>query len=242
MNAPLRYLLLQVRNPDDRMRKQELACFARVLSCPIDRIQPWDLLTSTPIPLDLERFDMVLLGGSGHYSATSQQPWIDPVLDCLRDIHQRSKPTFASCWGFQAMARALGGQVIHDLEKAELGTHVLKLSAAGGVDPIFAPLGTNFSGQMGHEDRVVQLPPDAVLLASTNLVDNQAYRFKDKPIYCTQFHPELNRDDLMGRLRHYPEYVQRIRGITLEEFAESLCDTPETERILPRFVAHVFGS
>jgi GMP synthase (glutamine-hydrolysing) len=242
MSNKLKYLLLQVRNQNDPMQTQEIACFARALRCNPERIATWDLLNSVPATRDFDRIDMVLLGGSGHYSAATADAWIDPIMDSLREIHEISKPTFASCWGFQAMSRAMGGRVIKDLERAELGTHWLRLTDAGKSDPLFSPLGEIFGGQMGHEDRVDILPPDAVLLASTDVVENQAYHFRDKPIYCTQFHPELNRDDLMGRVMTYPEYIHRICGMPPERFGELLSDTLETEALLPRFVELVFGA
>ena len=240
MSNNLRYLLLQLRNPEDPMRSQEVRCFQRVLHCDSDRITGWDLLANTPTLAELQQHDMVLLGGSGEYSATSDAAWLEPILECLQEIHHQSKPTFASCWGFQAMARAMGGTVIKDMERAELGTHWLHLTEAGHEDPIFGPLGDMFGGQMGHEDRVSELPDDAVLLASTDLVENQAYRFRDKPIYCTQFHPELNVEDLMGRVEQYPEYIHRICGMPPERFGELLTETPETEALISRFIRHVF--
>ena len=157
----------------------------------------FDLLSGIPTRRQLAGVDMVLLGGSGDYSAASSGDWLERALDGLRLLYQVAKPTFASCWGFQAMARALGGRVIHDASRAELGTLDLHLTPAGLQDPVFAPLGTTFRGQAGHEDLVAELPPAATLLASSDLVTNQAYCFADRPIYCTQFHPELGRDDLL---------------------------------------------
>ncbi len=241
MPSSLRYLLMQIRNSNDPMRQHEVECFARVLRCKPEQIGVFDLLRFAPTRRQLDEVDMLLLGGSGHYSAAGQGEWIQRALDGLRLVHDLGKPTFASCWGFQAMARAMGGRVIHDPPHAELGTHELTLTPAGRLDPIFSPLGRVFRGQMGHEDCVVQLPQDATLLASTDLVENQAYRFNGKPIYCTQFHPELRKADLLERLRTYPEYVQRIAGLTVENFAELCEDTPESESILRRFVRHVFG-
>ena len=91
------------------------------------------------------------------------------------------------------MARALGGECVNDLPNAELGTIELTLTEAGRNDPIFGQLPVTFTGQAGHEDHVVALPPDAVLLASSPRVPEQAFRFAGRPIYCTQFHPELDR-------------------------------------------------
>lgn len=237
----LRYLLLQVRKSDDPMRSQEIDCFARVLHCDTDQIRTLDLRNELPSRRTLDDFDVVLLGGSGHYGATDDEPWLLRALDCMREIHHIAKPTFASCWGFQAMSRAMGGEVIKDLRRAELGTHQLFLTDAGRDDPVFMCLGSRFEAQVGHEDCVVRLPEDAIRLASTQLVENQAFRFEDKPIWCTQFHPELDRAALLQRVRTYPEYVERIAGMPFEQFAEVCHDTPETEALLLCFVRIVFG-
>ena len=240
MNTP-RYTLLQVRNRDDPMREHEREAFARVLETTLEEIQIFDLLSREADDHLFAETDMFLLGGSGHYSAAGKGEWLERALDTLRTVHQSGTPTFASCWGFQAMARAMGGQVIKDLSRAEVGTHELFLTDAGREDPVFGPLGDMFLGQMGHEDRVVELPPNATLLASSPLVENQAYRFNDRPIYCTQFHPELCRDDLMDRVKTYPEYIVRIAKMPSDEFCDTIQETRESEGVLKRFVAMIFG-
>jgi len=237
----VRYLLLQVRNGDDPMRQQEVRCFARALGTTVDAIGVFDLLNDELKPSHMSAADVLLLGGSGHYSAAGEGDWLERALDSLRSVHAARKPTFASCWGFQAMARAMGGRVVNDPAHAEVGTHRLRLTGAGRRDPVFSPLGPEFLGHMGHEDCVIELPPNATLLASSERVENQAYRFDDAPIYCTQFHPELNREDLMQRVRQYPHYVERIAGLPPERFDEMIEDATETEALLPRFVALVVG-
>jgi GMP synthase (glutamine-hydrolysing) len=241
MPRRLRYLLLQVRNPDDPMRQHEVRSFARALGSEPELVRVFDMLQGRVGKVELAGADMFLLGGSGHYGATGEGQWLERALDSLRFVYETRQPTFASCWGFQALARALGGRVVKDLSHAEVGTHELRLTPAGQADPVFGPLGPTFDAQMGHEDRVVELPPGAVRLAFSDLVENQAYRFDDRPIYCTQFHPELTREDLLMRVQAYPEYVERIAGVPPERFPEMLRDTPGTGALLRQFVAYVFG-
>jgi GMP synthase (glutamine-hydrolysing) len=248
--ARLRYLLLQTRNANDPMRAQEVDCFVRALACERSQIHVVNLLAAIPAVRRLETADVILLGGSGHYSAAdvasphfeegTQPGWLDRALDALRAIHERSIPTFASCWGFQAMARALGGRVIHDLASAEVGTIQLHLTDAGRSDPLFSQLPPTFLAQAGHEDHVVLLPAGAVLLASSDRVPEQAYHFAGKPIYCTQFHPELDRAALLERVRAYPEYVERIAGVSYDEFLARCRETPEANSLLRRFVNLIF--
>lgn len=247
----LRYFLLQTRNVGDPMAAQEVRCFASRLDCSISDIEVFDLLRAAPSTAQLQQADMVLLGGSGHYSAAegcnepgrpgaTVSPWLERALDAMREIHHLAKPTFASCWGFQAMARAMGGQCIHDLPQAEVGTIELSLTEAGRSDALFGQLPTRFEAQAGHEDHVVRLPRDAVLLASSDRVPEQAFRFEGRPIYCTQFHPELDRVAMHGRVAEYPEYVARIARVPFETFIHSLKETPEANTLLRRFVAMTF--
>ena len=237
----LRYLILQVRNPDDPMRRQEILSFARALGTTPERIGYYDLLGHLPGELDFSRTDVFLLGGSGHYSVAGDGEWLNRALETLRRVYDSGRPTFASCWGFQAMARAMGGQVVNDLSRAEVGTHTLWLTDAGRADPVFGPLGATFQAQMGHEDTVVELPPGATRLAYSEIVENQAYRFEGRPIYCTQFHPELNRADMLLRVATYPQYIERIAKVPAEQFAWMVEDTPETEALLKRFIEQVFA-
>ena len=241
MIEKLRFLLLQVRNADDPMRGQEVGCFARAFGCEVDQIRAQDLLSGVPSRRQLDAVDMVLLGGSGDYSVAEGGKWFEVAMDSMRELYDLHKPTFASCWGFQAMARAMGGEVVTDMSRAELGTLSVFLTPEGKQDEVFQGLGDTFLAQMGHQDIVDRLPEDAIRLASTNRVENQAFRFAGKPIYCTQFHPELNRKTLLERVQAYPQYIKRIAGITLEEFTARSSDTPKSETLLLRFVQHVFG-
>jgi len=43
----------------------------------------------------------------------------------------------------------------------------------------------------------------------------------------------------LRRLNAYPEYVRHLTGLSIEEFAPTVKDTPDTEALLSRFVGHV---
>jgi GMP synthase (glutamine-hydrolysing) len=237
-----RFLLLQMRNPADPMIEQEVDCFLDALPCDADQLSVFSLLDGAPPADRIDRADMILLGGSGDHSVAEGGPWMEHVVETMRDLFVRDKPTFASCWGFQAMARAMGGRVITDLNRAELGPIQLWLTDEGRADPVFGVLPDRFLGQAGHQDVVVQLPASAVRLASSDLVENQAFRFRDKPIYCTQFHPELNRARLLQRLRAYPQYVERIAGIPLDEFHQRTAETPLPVQLIRQFQRLFLGT
>ena len=224
----LRLLLLQVRDPDDPMREHERACFERCFGLGLDRIEVFDLLSGAPSAARIDAADAVLLGGSGNYSVVRGGAWLPAALDTMRGLYESAKPTFASCWGFQAMARALGGEVVTDHQRAEVGVTRMELTPAGLADPVFGPLGARFEAISGHEDIVTALPREAVLLASSARVEHQAFHFPGKPIYGTQFHPELDRAGLLARVEKYPAYIRLAGARTLDELARLTPETPAT--------------
>ena len=113
--------------------------------------------------------------------------------------------------------------------------------AAGAADPVFGQLPSDFLAQAGHEDHVIELPPHGVLLASSDRVAHQAFTFDNRPIYCTQFHPELDREGLLARIRSYPEYAHRIVGLSVDEFAHQCRETPAANGLLRHFIRQEFG-
>lgn len=236
--ADTRFLLLQVRKPDDPMLAHEVRSFSAALPCDPRQIVTADLITGAPDDHLLADADVILIGGSGDFSVTHEAAWLDRTYELIRELRRRRLPTFGSCWGFQAIAKALGGTVVHDLARAELGTPEVTLTDAGREDPIFGPLGNRFTVPVGHEDTVVQLPECCSLLAESPL----AYHVlcvNDAPIYATQFHPELDRDGFFERVRQYPRYVESILGISVKEFAGQCQETPKMREILPRFLEWV---
>ncbi len=236
----LRFLLLQVRNPHDPMRDQEIGCFARALDCQVTAIEVLDLIHEVPTAQRLGRADVVLMGGSGDYSVAAGGDWLERALDAMRGLYDLRKPTFGSCWGFQAMASALGGEVVTDVDRGQVGSFEMRLTPEGRDDPVIGPLGSNFLAMVGHQDIVTRLPTGATLLATSEAGVDHAYTFVGRPIYCTQFHPELDRRALLERVDQYPEYVERLVGVSLEAFASLCQETPLANQLLRRFVEHVF--
>ena len=232
-----KYLLIQARTESDPMAKHEQFCFSRTLQCHTDQIKCIDIIREVLHKDDVDKCDAVLIGGSGDYSIAQGGSWMKKVLSFMRFLYRDSKVTFASCWGFQAMAKALGGEVKKDLDKAELGTTELFLTQDGKHDTIFQKLPEKFLCQMGHEDIVTTLPKEAILLASSKKVKNEAFKFKKKPIYCTQFHPELNKLDLKKRMETYPNYINEILGISQEDFISKKCiETKDTHDLIFNFI------
>lgn len=214
MRSELSLCLLQIRNPTDPMRGHEHECFVRRLDVAPRQVTGVDVLNE-PLDADIfERFDGLLIGGAGEFSVLDDAPPIRRMLEFLGEVVDRRFPTFGSCFGFQALSLVLGGEVVRDPSRAEVGTYDIELREDASDDPLFNHLPSRFLAQQGHKDHVTRLPSGASYLASSALSPNQAARFGDGLIWGTQFHPELTEDDNRHRVMTYHErYADRLDDV-----------------------------
>lgn len=240
LDDDLDILLLQAREPGASVLDHELECFVERAGRPRESFTAVNMATETVGPERLEEFDVVTVGGSGEFSLVeSDEPWFDALEALMVAIADRSKPMFASCFGLQALVRALDGELARDSAQEEVGTFEMELTASGRQDPIFRQLPARFDAQLGHKDSVVELPQSAVRLAASERCDVQAVRLADRPIYATQFHPELAARD---NIKRYARYIESYKGIdqsyetAMERAREVHRESPEAERLLGLFL------
>lgn len=229
--------LIQARSEDD-MELQEQECFIERCEIAADQLLSSNVV-SVPITLDLlDGVDAVLIGGAGEFSAHKDYPWMPDLLNLVRECASRKLPLFGSCWGHQVIARALGGEVVHDKGRAEMGCGTVTLTPAGIADPLFAGCPPQFSANMGHHDRVSKLPAGALELARSETQGNQAFRLADAPIYGTQFHSELDATRERERLLAYRQfYLETVPDESdFWKIVDSLKETTDVDRLLHQFL------
>jgi GMP synthase (glutamine-hydrolysing) len=235
--ADVRILLIQARNTAD-MEHQEQICFMERCRLPLKQFRPVNVVRDTITPALLDDVDGMMIGGAGEYSVTRAYPWTPALLDLIRIAHDRDLPVFGSCWGHQLIACALGGAVITDEDRAEFGCGFIELTEAGLADPLFEGVSRRFRANLGHSDRVIQLPETAIELAFNDSQPNQAFRIRGKPIYGTQFHTELDAERERERLIKYRHHYNEMMGDddAFEEVLQSLAPTTEADHLMHDFV------
>jgi len=232
-----RALLVSLRDPHDPMSLQERRCFADRAELPIDAVDLWPMAEGRPDRGRLAGYDAIFFGGSGAYSVLDDVPWIRDGLRTLVDVAELRVPAWASCFGFQGLALALGGEVIRDDARQELGAYEIALTDAGRADPVIGVLPPVFWAQEGHHDHVMGLPNGVTLLAVGQNIRNQAFRVDGTPFYASQFHPELTVETTVERFLHYAAlYAEPGAADAVVTHLRSGLDTPEMGSVLGRLV------
>jgi GMP synthase (glutamine-hydrolysing) len=156
--------------------------------------------------IDLADYSGILLGGSSfnisEQQKTANQQRVEAELAALVDrIVDADFPFLGLCYGVGTITAHLGGVV--DRTYAEpVGAVAVTLTADGLGDPLLAGVPPVFHAFVGHKEACNGTPPGATLLATGEYCPVQMYRV-GRNVYVTQFHPELDADDLAARMRIY---------------------------------------
>jgi GMP synthase (glutamine-hydrolysing) len=124
---------------------------------------------------------VILSGGPASVYAPGA-PALDP------ELLTTGVPTFGICYGFQAMAAALGGTV-QRTGHAEFGGTPLDVVA--GESTLFHGLPREQSVWMSHNDAVSEAPPGFAVVARTSDTPVAAFEDVGRRLAGVQFHPEV---------------------------------------------------
>jgi GMP synthase (glutamine-hydrolysing) len=201
-------------------------------------------LEAGPLPsLDLDRYAGVVLGG-GPFDSSDPEERKSPtqrrveseLRRLLDDLVARDFPFLGACYGVGTLGVHQGGTVDRTYGEP-IGAVPITLTAAGTADPLLTGLPETFGAFVGHKEALRDVPPGAVLLASSSACRVQMFRVRTN-LYATQFHPELDVAGIVTRVRIYQhhgyfppheldELIDRLRGAVVTE----------PPRILANFVA-----
>ena len=115
-------------------------------------------------------------------------PWIADLLDFIRSASDQKM--VGICFGHQAMAQALGGQVEKSDKGWGIGLHRYEVEQIApwiaGAAEIAVPV--------SHQDQVTRQPPNTQILASSEFTPYASLAWTDRPAISFQFHPEFEPD------------------------------------------------
>ncbi|MBE1283885.1 MAG: type 1 glutamine amidotransferase [Rhodobacteraceae bacterium] len=183
-------------------------------------------------PADLSEFDGVMITGSPA-SVRSGAAWVDQLLELIRQMHAQELPTFGACFGHQAIAVALGGELIHNPQG---WVHGLTRNRMIHRPDWTRDLPDEVKLYGSHCEQVGRLPEGATQIAAA---DATITGFTiGQHIYTTQHHPEMEphfikalteeMKDVLGPEVHATAMTSLQEQSDQAAFAESLARFFET--------------
>ncbi len=135
------------------------------------------------VPTDVDEQDAYLITGSP-LSVLDDLPFLPPLYDFIRRADAARKPLLGVCFGHQAIAVALGGQVAR--ADWNIGIETTQFTPRPFMaDQVALNLYTF------HHDAVTHLPDGCRLAGSSPGCDNASFA-KGQHIFTTQAHPEFS--------------------------------------------------
>ena len=153
---------------------------------------------------------------SGSPSSVREEGAPAPAID----VEHCGVPVLGICYGAQWLAWKAGGTVA-PAGSREYGRAELHVKDAG--DPLMKGIPADSRVWMSHGDTITDLPAGFRMLASTDAVDNAAFRIGDSNIWGIQFHAEVHHSEFGAKF--IENFVLGICGVapdwTPENFIES---------------------
>ena len=152
---------------------------------------PWCLIridAGDVLPVSVDDFSgLVFMGGP--MSVNDELPWIQPVLELIREAVGRDIPVLGHCLGGQLMSKALGGVVSANPIK-EIGWGAIEVASHATARRWFGDT-REFEGFHWHGE-TFSLPAGATHLLSSRYCENQAFALGKHLAF--QCHIEMNAD------------------------------------------------
>lgn len=212
------FLLIQTR-PEDDASAAEAASVRRLGGYTEDPLTAFRLEEHVTVhpeqPVDWESLLAehagVILSGSPfttsdpEESKSELQHRVETELVRMLEVLRRDEvPFLGCCYGVGTLGRHAGGTV--DTAYGEKpGPVTVTLTEAGAADPLLEGLPEQFFAYVGHKEGLTVPPEGAVVLATGQRCPIQMFRL-GRHQYATQFHPELDQDGLLERLRIYAHH------------------------------------
>jgi GMP synthase (glutamine-hydrolysing) len=201
------FLLLATRG-EDAAADNEYESFLRFSGLDERELRRFRLERRPLGDVDLRDWSGILLGGGPFNSSdppsskSAVQLRVEEDLDrLLGKVTAADFPFLGACYGIGTLGTHEGAVV--DRRYAEpVGPVRITLTRDGENDPLLGVLPVSFDAFVGHKEAISELPPHAVLLASSAACPVQAFRVGSH-VYATQFHPELDAAGLCTRIDVY---------------------------------------
>lgn len=187
--------------------------------------EAWDIydVEHGVFPEDVSRHDGFLITGS-RYSVYEDRPWIKGLLELVREIHRREIRLVGVCFGHQAVALALGGEVGLNPKGWDIGLKDLTLTEAVKGFPSFRGVPNPTRVLVSHMDVVTRMPDQAVRLAYSERTEFEMFTL-GRSVLSLQGHPEYD-NEVIGEIIDLLSGLSILPADRAEEGRASLAGQP----------------
>jgi GMP synthase-like glutamine amidotransferase len=187
-------------------------------------------------PDDLSGYAGIFLSGSPH-SAYEDVPFIHREHALIRDAVARDIPMLGVCFGSQILGSALcGREQVFLRDTCEVGYKWLEAQPEAAADPVAKDILPQVYMFVWHNDEVRADHPDMRILASSDQCPNQVWRYRDKPIWGIQGHPEITRAQSEIWFAENRQRLERD-GAVIDELNRTSDDAEQAKTLLGNFAA-----
>jgi GMP synthase (glutamine-hydrolysing) len=141
------------------------------------------IIANTTEPKKVDADALVLSGG-----APSIGTEVEKLGNCGRFVDELDVPIYGICVGCQYLAVHFGGKAHAGTLGGEFGKTECVIDAHDGL---FKGLPKKFIVWQSHNDEIHDLPAVFTSLAHSEACAHQAIAHKKRPLFGTQFHPEV---------------------------------------------------
>lgn len=193
---------------------------------------------------DLSGFDalapdlIIFMGGPMGVYQADLYPFLKHEMRIIEQRAAKNLPTLGVCLGSQLIAGALGARNYKGANGFERGWRPIKVNAAGMKTPV-RHLDSQHTMMMQMHQDTFDLPRGAILLASSDMYENQAFSY-GKNILGLQFHPEMDERKIANWLAQSPDNIttgavdpQKMR-LDTQKFCATL--VRQTEKFLLEYL------
>ena len=200
-------------------------------------IDYYDLFSHSRIPTDLDAYELIVsMGGPMNADETDRYPFLQEERKALKKAIGLNKRVLGVCLGSQLIARALDARVYSGSQK-EIGWFPIRLSSAGKKDPVFKDLSEQLTVFHWHGD-TFDLPKDAVCLASSDLYQNQAFKFGEH-VYAFQFHVEITGPMIVKWIQEGEEELKQAKKLPESIASDNQKYMPSLQQIADKIYANL---
>lgn len=201
------HLAVLMTNTDESSFAQSYAKDGEKFANLVHSVRPDWAITSFDVkdglfPKRIADFDGLIITGSPA-SVRDEAGWISDLMDLIRAAHATNFPMFGACFGHQAIAAALGGEIDYNPEGWIFGLTEVDVVKTTEWTKNLPPVLNQYAA---HKEQVTKLPQNSDILISSPACPIGGFAI-DKHIYTTQNHPEMT-----------PEFIDAL----VEEYADHL--------------------